>query len=203
MAEEKISFVAFARLVVDALEACEITYLIGGAVAVWAWGEPRSTQDFDLVIHLPGQRIVQLSQELAARRMLVPPDILIDLLVQPEGDLPVNAIHLDGGYKAELFLLRPGDDFRLSALQRRHLVNLGASLGQVYVHAPDDLVLNKVYYYSLSQQPKHIRDIASILVTSEDKFDWAYFDLWLRRLNLELTWAEVEQEMVRLRGRQP
>lgn len=201
MAAEKISFIAFARLVVDALEACEITYLIGGAVAVWAWGEPRSTQDFDLVIHLPGQRIVQLSKELAARRMLVPPDILIELLIQPEGDLPVNAIHLDGGYKAELFLLRPGDDFRLSALQRRRLVNLGASLGQVYVHAPDDLVLNKVYYYSLSQQPKHIRDIASILVTSEDKFDWAYFDLWLRRLNLELTWAEVEQEIVRLRGR--
>jgi hypothetical protein len=75
-------------LVVDALEACEITYLIGGAVAVWAWGEPRTTQDFDLVIHLPGERIRQLSQELAARRMLVPPDILLDLLIQPEGDLP-------------------------------------------------------------------------------------------------------------------
>ena len=203
MAEEKISFVAFARLVVDALEACELTYLIGGAVAVWAWGEPRSTQDFDLVIHLPVERIRQLSQELAARRMLVPPDILLDLLLQPEGDLPVNAIHLDAGYKAELFLLRLGDEFRLSALQRRRLVNLGASLGQVYVHAPDDLVLNKVYYYSLSQQPKHIRDIGSILVTSEDKFDWAYFDLWLRRLHLEWTWTEVEQEITRLQGRQP
>ena len=41
MAEERLSFVAFARLVLDALEASEITYLIGGAVAVWAWGEPR------------------------------------------------------------------------------------------------------------------------------------------------------------------
>ena len=107
MAEERLSFVAFARLVLDALEASEITYLIGGAVAVWAWGEPRSTQDFDLVIHLPGTHVRRLSQELERRRMLVPPDVLIDLLIQPEGDLPVNAIHLDAGYKPNCFCCDP------------------------------------------------------------------------------------------------
>jgi hypothetical protein len=60
-----------------------------------------------LVIHLPGERIRQLSQELAARRMLVPPELLFDLLIQPEGDLPVNAIHLDAGYTAEFFSAAP------------------------------------------------------------------------------------------------
>ena len=197
---EKLSFVAFARLVVDALEACEITYLIGGAVAVWAWGEARTTRDFDLVIHLPVERIGQLSQELAIRRMLVPPDILVDLLIQPEGDLPVNAIHLDAGYKAEIFLLRLNDTFRLSALQRRRLVDLDEPLGQVYVHAPDDLILNKIHYYSLSQQTKHIRDIASILVTSQDKIDWEYFNTWVRHLGLLPAWNEVKAEVDRLLG---
>lgn len=72
MADERISFVAFARIVVDAVEAAQLDYLIGGAVAVWAWGEPRTTQDFDLVIHLPGSRIRLLSEELEKRRMLVP-----------------------------------------------------------------------------------------------------------------------------------
>jgi hypothetical protein len=196
----RLSFLAFARSVVDALEACEIAYLIGGAVAVWAWGEPRSTQDFDLVIHLPVERIRQLSQELAIRRMLVPPDILVDLLIQPEGDLPVNAIHLDAGYKAELFLLRPGDAFRLSALQRRRLVDLEEPLGQVYVHAPDDLILNKIHYYSLSQQTKHIRDIASILVFSANEIDWDYFNSWLQRLHLQLAWDEIRQGVDRLLG---
>lgn len=200
MATEQLSFVAFARSVVDALEASEITYLIGGAVAVWAWGEPRSTQDFDLVIHLPGTHVRRLSQELEKRRMLVPPDILVDLLIQPEGDLPVNAIHLDTGYKAELFLLRPGDDFRLSALERRLLVDLGQPLNQVYVHAPDDLILNKVHYYSLSRQPKHIRDIASIVVSPDVPVDWEYFDGWLERLKLEETWQEVNAQVAALIG---
>lgn len=200
MAADQISFITFARLVVDALEASEITYLIGGAVAVWAWGEPRSTQDFDLVIHLPGTHIRRLSQELEQRRMLVPPDILIDLLIQPEGDLPVNAIHLDAGYKAELFLLRYGDDFRLSALERRQLVDLGSPLNHVYVHAPDDLILNKVHYYSISRQSKHIRDIASIVVSPEVPIEWGYFDSWLKRLKLEETWQEVSTKVTALIG---
>lgn len=200
MATEQLSFVAFARSVIDTLEASEITYLIGGAVAVWAWGEPRSTQDFDLVIHLPGTHIRRLSQELAQRRMLVPPDILENLLIQPEGDLPVNAIHLDAGYKAELFLLRPGDDFRQAALARRQLVDLGSPLHEVYVHAPDDLILNKVHYYSISRQSKHIRDIASIVVSPDVPIDWEYFDGWLQRLKLEGTWHEVSTKVAALIG---
>ena len=201
MREDRFGFLDFARLVVDALEATGVTYLIGGAVAVWAWGEPRTTQDFDLVIHLPIDRIVPLSRALEERRMLVPPDILLDLVLQPEGDLPVNAIHLDSGYKAELFLLHEGDDFRAAALGRRQLVDLGPRLGAVFVHAPEDLILNKVAYYGLSGQTKHVRDIASMLVTvQEDELDWRYFDAWLDRLGLVDAWREMKAEVDRLLG---
>lgn len=103
MPDKRLAFEDFVRLVLDALEEAELEYLIGGAVAVWAWGEARTTQGLDLVISLPGERIVQLSDVLAKRNMLVPPDIIFDLLIQPEGDLPINAIHMDTGYKAELF----------------------------------------------------------------------------------------------------
>ena len=199
MTQNQISFLDFARLVIDTLEAAEITYLIGGAVAVWAWGEPRTTQDFDLVIHLPATRIVNLSRELEKRRMLVPPDILLDLLLLPEGDLPVNAIHLDSGYKAELFLLRDDDKFRASALQRRRLTNFGPPLGNVFVHAPEDLILNKVAYYGLSQQTKHIRDIASILtISTAEAVDWEYFHYWVGQLGLDEVWSEVARDVDRI-----
>lgn len=59
MANEPIRLKEFARLVLDALEAAELDYLIGGAVAVWAWGEVRTTQDFDVVVNLPMDRIVR------------------------------------------------------------------------------------------------------------------------------------------------
>jgi hypothetical protein len=182
----------FARLVIDALDAAAIEYMLGGSLALYAWGEPRTTRDCDVVVDMPRNRIRALSAELEKRRMLVPPEILLDLLLAPEGDLPVSAMHLDSGYKAELFLLRPGDTFRASALARRRLVDLGAPLGEIYVHAPEDLILNKVHYYSLSQQTKHVRDIASILAISEGEIDWAYFRAWAARLELVAVWQEIE-----------
>src|SRR4051812_7098912 len=174
MMSEQAGFSQFARLVLDALEAADVEYLIGGSVALWAWGEIRTTQDFDLVVDLPVERIYSFSKELGRRNMLVPPDIMVDLLIQPEGDLPINAMHPQSGYKAELFLLRAGDIFRQNALSRRRLVNLGPHLERVYVHAPEDLILNKIYYYSLSQQSKHIRDVASIFGYSSHLIDEEY-----------------------------
>lgn len=188
----------FARIVIDALEAAGVTYLIGGSVAVWHWGQARTTEDFDVVLDLSGDKIVQFSQELEARQMLVPPDIIIDLMIMPEGDLPINAIHLDSGFKAELFLLRAGDKFRAEALKRRRLVNLGPTIGQVYIHAPEDLIINKVHYYGLSRQTKHIRDIASMLALSSDEVDFNYIDHWIKRLDLTNTWLEVYSEAKKL-----
>jgi len=143
---------------------------------VWAWGEPRTTRDFDLVINLPFESIIPLSQELEKRDMLVPAEIILDLLIKPAGDLPINAIHLYTGYKAEFFLLRYGDTYREMALSRRRLVDLGPPLGEVYVHAPEDLILNKLRYFSISQQSKHVRDITSILLTMEHELDMDYLD---------------------------
>lgn len=42
-------------------------------------------------------------QSLPKRDMLVPPEILLDILLQTKGDLPVNALHLHSRFKAELF----------------------------------------------------------------------------------------------------
>ena len=201
MAQKPITFIDFARQVLDAVEATELEYLIGGAVAVWAWGEARTTQDFDLVINLPPQRIVRFSKELEKQGMLVPPDIIIDLLIMPEGDLPINAMHLDSPNKAEFFLLRDNDDYRRLSLSRRRLVDLGPPLGEVYVHSPEDLIVNKVYYFSLSQQTKHVRDIASIIAFCGDELDLAYISEWTEKLGVLETWAEIQAQTNALFGR--
>ena len=66
----------FARDVIDALEAAGIEYMIGGSLALAAWGEARSTQDVDVVVSLGSVDMPVLSQELERRGMLVPVDIM-------------------------------------------------------------------------------------------------------------------------------
>lgn len=195
MTDPNMDFGDFMVLVLEALKAVKVEYLIGGAIAVWAWGEARTTRDFDLVVNIPFENIPLLSQELEKRDMLVPVEVILDLLVKPTGDLPINAIHLYTGYKAELFLLRPDDVYRATTLARRRLVDFGPPLGQVYVHAPEDLILNKVRYFSLSHQTKHIRDIASIVKSLGDELDLTYLESWAVHLGLMGQWREILQKI--------
>jgi hypothetical protein len=39
------------------------------------------------------------------------------------------------------------------------------------VHSPEDLILNKLHYFAISRQPKHVRDIVSILYTLEPELE--------------------------------
>jgi hypothetical protein len=201
MPDTTITFADFIQLVLEALDAADVMYLIGGAVAVWAWGEPRTTRDLDLVVDLPFESMAALSHELEQRDMLVPVDIMIDLLIEDRADLPINAIHMFSGYKAELFLFKPGDAFRASNLKRRQLVDLGPPLGEVYVHAPEDLILNKLRYFRISQQPKHVRDIAGIVLNLDQTLDYVYIDRWAEQLDLTETWREIQERISELRDK--
>ena len=188
-------FGSFVREVLDALEEAGVQYLIGGAVAVWGWGEARTTRDFDVVVDLPLEQMARLSDSLRVRRMLVPVEMMLDLYMSP-ADLPINAIHMPTGYKLEIFLLRPDDPLRAIALQRRLLVDFGPSIGEAYVHSPEDLILYKLQYYNLSSQPKHIRDIGSIVaMVGIDSLEHDYLAQWIDRLELNEIWQEIQEQM--------
>ena len=191
MDDEILSYEGFVRLVLKALEAAGIEYLIGGAVAAWAWGEPRSTLDLDLVVNIPFEAIGQLSNELKKRDMLVPEEIILDNILEDRVDLPINAIHMHSGYKADLYPLREGDELRAAALGRRRKVDLGGFLGGVYLHSPEDLIIYKLWYYSISQQTKHIRDITSIVMTLGDELDLSYVDKWVKEKGVLNIWREL------------
>jgi hypothetical protein len=189
--EKYLDYASFVKLVIAALEAAGLDYLIGGAVAVWAWGEPRATQDLDLVVDIPLGHVQRLSEELEKRSMLVPAEIILDAVLEDRADLPINAIHMSTGFKAELFPLRPGDDLRRSALGRRQLVDLGPDLGELYLHAPEDLILYKLCYYNMSYQTKHLRDIGSIIAALGDELDHSYIEGWAGRKGLSALWSEI------------
>jgi len=189
--EEQLGLLDFARLLIEALEAAGAQYMIGGALAVSAWAEARSTQDVDIVVSVPFEHIQRLSEELEKRDMLVPADIIINLWLQEGSDLPINAIHLYAGFKAEIFLVRPGDAFRATAFARRRRVDLGPPLGEVYVHAPEDLILYKLQYFKLSQQSKHMRDIISMIQALGDELDRAYIEQWAGQLGVVAAWQEM------------
>ena len=91
MNDRPLDIASFLRLVIEALEAAGVDYLIGGAIAEWAWGEPRATQDLDLVFNIHIEAINKLSKELEKRDMLIPAEIILDSILEDRADIPITA----------------------------------------------------------------------------------------------------------------
>ena len=199
MNDEIMGYEEFVLQVITAIEAAGVTYMIGGAVAVWAWGEPRATLDLDLVVDIPEEAVDQLSEELEKRNMLVPGEVILDNIRETRSDLPINAIHMHSGYKADLYPLREGDELRASALQRRQRIDLGEPFGELYLHSPEDLILYKLWFFSLGQQTKHLRDITSIVMTLGDELDLPYIEEWAMKKGLTSLWEDL---LARIRTQQ-
>ena len=191
MTAKPLDLVEFLKLLIDTLQSAGIEYMIGGAIAGWAWGEPRATQDVDLVVNIPIDSVAALSNELKKRDMLVPPEIILNALLEDRADLPINAIHMYSGLKADLFPVRDEDELRQAAFQRRQEVDFGEPIGRVYVHSPEDLIIYKLIYFSISEQPKHIRDITAILLAQKNLLDLGYIENWVNRLGLTVLWNEL------------
>jgi hypothetical protein len=191
MSNTILQYDEFVAMVISALNAAGVEYLIGGAVAVWQWGEPRTTLDLDLVVDIPIPAVNRLSDELSKRDMLVPSEVILDNILETRSDLPINAIHMFSGYKADLYPVRKWDELRISAFNRRQIVDMGLPLGKVYVHSPEDLILYKLWYYSLSQQTKHTRDISSILMALKGELDIEYINYWADKRGLSSLWQAI------------
>ena len=191
MKNKPLDLASFLKLVIEALEAAGVEYLIGGAIAQWAWGEPRGTQDLDLVVNIPIRSVNNLSKELEKRDMLIPAEIILDNILEDRADIPINAIHMHSGLKADLYPVREGDELRHIAFQRREQVDYGPPIGKVYIHSPEDLILYKLMYFGLSQQSKHSRDIAAILKSKKKELDMNYIEQWATRLGLSSLWKEM------------
>ncbi len=110
-------------------------------------------------------------------------------------DIPLNAIHMYSDLKADLYLMRDGDELRKSAFQCRRLMHYGPPIGEVYIH-PEDLILYKLMYFGLSGRPKRARDIGAILKAKKDQLDYGYTDGWVDRLGLNSVWAELKDDSV-------
>jgi hypothetical protein len=62
----------------------------------------------------------------------------------------------------------------------------------------EDLILYKLRYFRISRQSKHVRDIASIMLTLGKELELDYIASWSERLGLTETWQEVMEEVRRM-----
>jgi hypothetical protein len=174
------------RMAVEVLERLDIPYLVVGSAASSIYGEPRMTQDIDIVIDPTSAQLDQLCAAFPPDDYYVSVDAAHDAL---RTRTQFNVIHPESAHKID-FIIAGQDEWGRSQITRGNRVALLPGLRGV-AGAPEDVILSKMMYYREGGSEKHLRDITGMLRISSGKIDLADIQKWAEKLGLDEVWQAV------------
>jgi hypothetical protein len=153
---------------IDAAESGPFTYLVYGGLAAALWGEPRYTEDVDLVLFLPEREAYKFLRASAKCGFAVDEELAIQQ-VQVNGWARLPLGSKESAWHMDLTL---GDTpFDQSALKRRREVLLFNR--KVWIVSPEDLILYKL----VSARDRDLSDVGAVGRHQKD-LDAAYLRQW-------------------------
>lgn len=168
------------------LESREIRYRVVGSLASMAYGEPRFTNDIDILADLQQEHVGVFLEAFPPPEHYLS-DMAMRSAIQQLGQF--NIIHIPSGIKVDMIVLKP-DDYSRTEIQRgKRLTSPGEF--DVWFASPEDVILNKLRYYREGGSEKHLRDIASMLMVQGDSIDRGYIASWAVRLAVLSEWQTL------------
>lgn len=166
----------------DVLDRLGIRYAVGGSLASGIHGEIRATNDIDVLIEIPEDRIVAL---VAALKPTF--DVWEDTVRESvKARCSFSVLHIEWHVKVDFF---PAGASPLdpSELARRMAVQLPAAPDtDVYVASAEDIILRKLEWYRRSGGvlERQLRDVVGVMKLRRQTLDMAYLRRWARELDL-------------------
>jgi hypothetical protein len=180
-----------ALLVAAALDAINAEYFVGGSVASSLQGEPRATNDIDMVVSMPGLRVPAFARALGE---------------DFEVDQPALREALSRGGSANIFYLpmvTKVDIFGVSSspydeveFARRRRARVRRSGEELWVKSPEDTILRKLLWFrdGGGVSEKQWRDVVEVLKVQGPSLDENHLDTWAPRLGLTSLLARARGE---------
>jgi len=171
--------------VVAALDAAGARYMVVGSLASTFHGEPRTTQDLDIVIDANPSEFERLLALLPSSAWYVDAGAAREALQRHS---MFNVIDMATGWKVDLICLRTGP-FAKEEFSRRIATELAGT--RLFVATAEDTVLAKLTWARKSGSERQVKDAAGIVAASRDALDRAYVARWAAELGVEDLWRRV------------
>ena len=175
---------------VETLERLNLTYLVTGSMATILYGEPRFTNDIDIVVQLSAKRIGDFVQAFPSDEFYLD-DELIRQAVESRGQF--NVLHPASGLKIDV-IIPEMDDFDRSRFTRARRVRPANDYEATFASA-EDVIVKKLQFHAEGGSDKHLRDIASVLRISGADLDRDYVTEWADRLGLREIWDLILDQL--------
>jgi len=175
-------------LFVRPLNRAGIRYVVSGSVAAIFYGEPRLTHDVDVVVFLNSNDIQKLIEVFPKTDFYLPPSEAMLAEIAREHSGHFNLIHLDTGFKADLYPTGR-DELNAWAFRGERVVEYEGD--KIVLASPEYVIVRKLEYFREGHAEKHLRDIRGMLAISAETFDRAAMTEWIQRLGLESEWRQA------------
>jgi len=174
------------RYAVAALEKLGTRYFVTGSTASLFFGEPRLTNDIDVVVDLGEGDIERFCAEFPQPEFYLSEEAVRRAVAQ-KGSF--NILHPASGLKVDVIV--PADTmFNRSRFARVQRIRTDADLQASFTSA-EDLIVKKMEFFREGGSEKHLRDIAGILKISGESLDYDYVESWAENLGLETIWRTI------------
>jgi len=167
-----------------------IPYLVSGSVAAIFYGEPRMTNDVDIILFLKPGDASRLSSAFPPERYYCPPDEVIRAELERSERGHFNLIDQSTGFKADIYLSGQ-DPLHAWALGRARTVDLEGD--RLILAPPEYVILRKLQYYREGRSQKHLRDIHRMLVGLGENWDRPGLEAMIARHGLFEEWNEAQK----------
>lgn len=162
--------------------------MITGSVAAIAFGEPRMTNDVDIVLRLQPGDAGRLLAAFDAASYYLPPLESVEAERQRERHGHFNIIHRETALRADMYLAGT-DPLHAWAFDRRRQTPLS---GDPIWFAPIEYVIvRKLEYFQSSGSDRHLSDVRGILRVSGDLLDATELDRLIADRKLGEVWKRV------------
>lgn len=174
------------RHVVETIEGLGLRYLVTGSVVTIFFGEPRFTNDIDVVVDLPAESVSAFCEGFPAPEFYLSEQSVRQAVSQCK---QFNIIHPGSGLKVDVMI--PADTpFNRSRFARAARISPAEDYDASFASV-EDVIIKKMEYYRDSGSEKHLRDIAGVLRISGDRVDRDYIVDWASQLGLTSIWQAI------------
>jgi hypothetical protein len=180
----------FFRIFTDRLNSLGVRYMVVGSIAGMMYGEPRLTNDVDIVLDLPATAAEPLCRLFPIDEFYCPPIEIIRVELARAQRGHFNLIHHDTGFKADLYL-RGHDLLNHWAMNAAVKTEIEGHI--VWMAPPEYVIIGKLEFFREGRSQKHLRDIRGILLVWGEKIDRPLLEAKIKELGLEAEWKSVTE----------
>jgi hypothetical protein len=163
--------------------------MITGAVASIIYGEPRLTNDIDLVINMNADDVESFADMFPIEDFYCPPQEVIRLENARPQRGHFNLIHHATGFKADIYA-SGRDELHHWGLKNRKPVDVEDE--KFWLAPIEYVILRKLEYYREGESEKHMRDISSMLEFSSNEIDFQMLEAQINKRVLQKEWIAAK-----------